>query len=398
MSGERVKKKVLFIMNNLQCGGAEKALISLLEQMDDERYDVHLFLFKHEGALLSSVPERVKLLPEPESYRLFDMPLRKALFHCLRRGKWLLAWHRFVAGFIFKTEKNRVRCEQRVWKHAARSVSKVHGSYDVAVGFLEKNPIYFCVDKVEAEKKIGFIHTDYAEMGMDAQFDRRYFAQLSSLVTVSDECRHVLNDVFPQFTSKINVIYNIVTPTTIRTLAEQRVDDLEGAIQLASVGRLVPIKGYDLAIEACRMLVEDGYFIRWLVIGEGPDRSRLMQLVRAERLESHFMLLGYRQNPYPYVRRAQLYVQPSRYEGKSLAIDEAKILQVPVVATNFRTAATQITHGVNGMIAQMSSESLYLTIKTLLDDDALRWQMSQQLAAEQLDTVSEINKFYKLIG
>ncbi|WP_138752507.1 glycosyltransferase [Paenibacillus sinopodophylli] len=395
-----MKKKLLFVMNNLNCGGAEKSLLSLLQTIDLSRFDVDLYLFKHEGIFLDKLPEAVHLLEEPIGFRYYDMSVRKAVFACLRSGNVMQAINRIVAGFIFSSEKNAARREQRVWKYLSKGLPKLQQKYDAAIGFLEKNPVYFCIEKVNANQKIGFIHNDYDKLQMDPRLDLPYFKKLDHLVTVSDGCGEVLLQRFPQFKQKIKVIQNIVSPPTIHKMSAERADvdiNENPAISIVSIGRLTAQKGFEMAIEACKALIEQGYTIQWYVIGEGEERHRLEQLITAYGIHRYFHLIGLKENPYPYIHNADLYVQPSRFEGKSIAIDEAKILQKPIIVTNFSTAKDQITHNQNGLIVEMNAGSLTEGIKKLIDDEGMRLYFKEQLALENLGNESEIEKLYAII-
>ncbi|MDI6530305.1 glycosyltransferase [Bacillus mycoides] len=391
-----MKKDVLFVINNLNCGGAEKSLISLLNTMDYSRYNVDLFLFKHEGLFLNKIPKQVNVLEEPSEYQLFDMPIKAAVMKCLRQGRLDIALSRVCAGYIFKSEKNKARCEQRVWRYLSKSLQNISKKYDVAIGYLEKNPVYFCIDKVNANKKIGFIHTDYDKLGMDPNIDMGYFRSLDHIVTVSEECANVLKQRFSIYNDKIGVIHNIVSPSTINKMSQEKVDLERKGVKLVSVGRLSHEKGFDLAIEACKNLVGDGYEIKWYIIGEGEGRGKLEKMIEENHLQDYFLLLGLKENPYPYIREADIYVQPSRFEGKSIAIDEAKILHKPIMVTNFSTAKDQIKNEENGLIIDMDAHSLSEGIKKLIHNEELRNKLIKNLSDEELGTESEIKKLYTL--
>lgn len=392
-----MKKDILFVMNNLDCGGAEKALISLLETIDYSRYNVDLLLFKHQGLFFNKVPKRVNLLPEPFEYKFFDMSMKKAITGCIKTGRFDIAWARLLAGYIFYTEKNKSRCEQRIWRYLSKSLSSIDKKYDVAVGYLEKNPVYFSTEKVRANRRIGFIHNDYNELGMDPDIDNRFFNKLDNIVTVSEECANVLKLKFPQYQRKIGVMFNIVSPNLINKMSKEHVEGTNKGINLVSVGRLNYQKGYELAVEACKNLVDTGYEIYWYVIGEGEERAKLEYLIRENNLQERFVLLGIKANPYPYIRQADIYVQTSRFEGKSIAIDEAKILRKPILVTNFSTAKDQIRHNENGLIVDMNPESISEGIKKLIDDETLKNKLISNLSKEKLGTESEIQRLYELI-
>lgn len=387
---------MLFVMNNLNCGGAEKALVSLLETIDYTMFNVDLFLFKHEGLFFGKIPKQVNVLPEPFEYKYFDMPAKAAVADSLKKRRFDIAASRIQAGFMFKAEKNSAKCEQKVWKPLSRTLKRLNKKYDIAVGFLEKNPIYFCVDKVDAKKKIGFIHTDYDKLGMEPAFDRYYFDQLDRIVSVSEACTEILKRRFPMHKEKIDFMHNIISPTIIKRLAQEKVGLSFEGITIVSVGRLHPLKGFEMAVEACEILVRSGYDVRWYIVGEGEERSKLEKMIEAKELQGKFVLLGLQANPYPYIRNADIYVQPSRFEGKSIAVDEAKILQKPIVATNFSTVKDQIRHNENGLIVDMTPKALSEGIAKFIEDKPLRDTFIDHLSREQLGTETEIQKFYQL--
>lgn len=397
-----MKKKLLFVMNNLNCGGAEKALISLLEVMDFSKYEVDLFLFKQEGMFLDKVPKEVSLSKEPNKYKYFDMPFKLVARDCVRRGDLKTPFIRFRYSLKGKYSKTESMVKHRAWKHISKVIDHVEEEYDAAIGFMEQNPIYFIVDKVKANKKIGWIHNDYNKLDTDPEFDTSYFDQLNHIVTVSGECEKALHRTFPKHKEKVSVIYNIVSPKVIHHLSAERSeydsDQAGEAINIVSIGRLHAQKNFELAILSCKELVTRGYNIRWRVIGEGDERKYLTELIHANGLQNHFELLGLRPNPYPYMRHADLYVQTSKYEGKSIAIDEAKILEKPIVVTNFSTARDQMDDGINGLIVEMNAASIADGIEKIITDSHLRNTLISNLSKEKLGTEVEVHKFYELLG
>ncbi|MDQ0242558.1 glycosyltransferase involved in cell wall biosynthesis [Bacillus fengqiuensis] len=397
-----MKKKILFVMNNLSSGGAEKSLSSLLQIIDYSKYDVDLLLFKSGGIFFSNLPPQVNILQEPDEYQYFDMPIRRAITDCIKRGRIDTALSRVRASYIFRKEKNKARCEQRAWKYMSKPLKKIDKTYDIAIGYLEKSSIYFVVDKVKAKRKIGWIHTNYSNSGMDNNLDNPYFQQLDYIVTVSEECVQSLKDNFAHLKNKIRVVGNIVSPQTINSLSNNEIQDdfISDAdyTNIVTVARLGHEKGIDMAIKACDLLVRNGYKAKWYVLGYGTEKesSENLSLIENNGLRNHFKLLGVKENPYPYIRKADIYVQPSRYEGKSIAIDEAKILHKPIVVTNFSTAKDQIENEENGIIVDMDPESIYEGIKKLIEDKKLRNSLMNNLAKEKLGTEHEVQKLYEL--
>lgn len=392
------KVSIIFIMNNLNCGGAEKALISLLQAIDYSQFNVDLLLFKREGIFINKVPKQVNILDEPYGYSYFDMPIKKAIFDSLKAKRFDITFYRAAAGLIFRNEQNNAKCEQRVWKYLSKSLTRLDKKYDIAIGYLEKNPIYYCIEKIDAIKKIGFIHNDYEQLGMDTNIDRKYFDKLDHIITVSKNCAEVLEHKFPYYKNKVEIMHNIISPEIINNLALEKISVSSNAIKIISLGRLHPQKGFEMAIEACKKLIDQNYLVEWSVIGEGNERKKLEYLIEKNHLQKHFFLLGMKENPYPFIKAADIYVQPSRFEGKSIAVDEAKILHKPIVVTNFSTVSDQITNNKTGLIVNMDSESIAKGIQILIEDSDLRRKLTKNLSKEKLGTESEIEKLYHLIN
>ncbi|MCS7461017.1 glycosyltransferase [Paenibacillus doosanensis] len=396
-----MKKNLLFIMPSLMSGGGEKSLVTLLNQIDFQQYNVDLFLLDHNGLFMELIPEKVELLPLTGVYHEFRLPMLKAFRKLLRQGYIALAFHRIAFTLSNRGKRNISQREQYSWRHMASFLDRLPKTYDAAIGFMEKTSIYFCVDKVNAHQKIGWVHTDYDQMGMDSRFDHHYYKQLDRIVTVSEECANVLKRRFPDQQHKVEVIYNIVSPESIISLANQSKTDVyqknKDETIIVSVGRLHDQKGFDMAIESCRKLVDRGYRIKWNIIGEGEERGRLEHLIQEYDLCDYVRLLGLRSNPYPYIKQADIYAQTSKFEGKSIAIDEAKILNKPILVTNFSTARDQISDGVDGLIVDMNAEAIAEGIEILINDKQLRTRLIYNLSRTALGTEGEIEKFYQLL-
>ncbi|NOU65180.1 glycosyltransferase [Paenibacillus sp. LMG 31461] len=396
-------KKLIFIMPSLTSGGGEKSLVTLLNKLDFNKYSVDLFLLSHEGLFMEFVPKEVRILPLPKNFTIFSLPLLKSICKFLLKGSVILAYNRAMFTFRNRNLKNVALREQYNWKYISKSLGLIEGPYDAAIGFLEKTSTYICIDKVDsATRKIGWVHIDYDQLGMDPSFDQSYFSKLDQIVTVSEECANILESRFPEQRDKVKVIYNIVSPSIINKMAEQGQEELfgkkENQIVIVSIGRLHYQKNFVMAIESCRILIDRGYNILWNIIGDGEEKQKLMELIKEYGLEENFKLLGLKSNPYPYVKQADIYSQTSRFEGKSIAIDEAKILNKPIIVTNFTTAKDQINQGVDGIISEMNADDLANEIEILINDVDLRKRLSDTLAKQKLGTEDEIEKFYELIG
>ena len=391
-----MKKKLLFVIPNLGAGGAEKSLVNLLNTIDRKYYSVDLFLFSQTGLFLTQLPEFVKILPHSKEFQTFQQPLLKSVLRFIKKSQFSLAFSRLRFAQMQLSIANTSVAEQRSWTYKSKAIAALPNDYDAAIGFLEKSSLYFIADKVSANKKIGFIHTYYSKMQADKIIDHKFFGKLDHLVAVSEQCAEDLRMQFPQYISKISVIHNIVSSKLIKKLATEKIEKLVPNA-IISIGRLVKLKGFDLAVEAARILKEKGVDFKWYIIGEGEERAALQNLIDKYNLKKQVHLLGMKENPYPYIKSAFIFVQPSRYEGKSISVDEAKILLKPILLTNFTTAKGQIQHLYDGLICEMSASAVAENILKYIEDPDFTRKIIQNLRYNEFGTEGEIEKLYYLI-
>lgn len=332
------KKKLLFIMESLGIGGAEKSLLTLLSRLDYENYDVDLFLFRHNGELMKFLPKNVHLLPEDDTYKIFDKNWKTAPFNYLKRTDIKRFWHSML--YLFGCIRQRILRKPLYigWNHV-RYLFSVHSiETDIAVAYLERKCIYFVNEKVSAKKKIGFIHNDYSIYPYDYKCDQEAFGSYDWIATVSDHCKAVLIKIFPEYKNKFLVIKNMVSSQMIHALAEEPLPEnitrKPGEKIIVTVGRLVHQKGYDIAVQICQELVHNGMKLKWYAVGEGPERKALQDQIDKLGLHEIFVLVGAQTNPYNWMKMADIYVQPSRFEGFGITVAEAKVLGKPIVCSD----------------------------------------------------------------
>lgn len=393
-----MKRKILFVMPSLSGGGAEKSLVTLLSMIDYDMFDVDLFLFKQEGLFLDMLPNNVNLIPIPREMKAFYQDLSKALGELKRLKRYDLYLKRIVMALLKRL--SRKNPNGLAWKKFIHACPNLNDNYDIAVGYLEYAPIYFIVDKVVAKQKLGWIHNDYTAIKGNKNFDQSYFEQLKYLVTVSSECKKTLDEYFPHLQENIKVIENIISPKIIQGMvsSEDIYKDNYKGIRLLTIGRLEYQKGYDLAIPAISQLRKSGYEVHWYIIGTGQEQENLRKMIEKYSLENDITFIGTTANPYSYISQCDIYLQPSRYEGKSIAIEEAKILSKKIITTNFTTIKDQITDGENGMIVEMNSNAIFDGLKSLIDNKELGIKYMHNLHYSKKNNENEINKFYMLIN
>jgi len=389
-----MKKSLLFILPSLAGGGAEKSLITLLSLFDYSRYDVDLFLFRREGLFLPNVPEEVNIIDGGEGYSLFDGEASAYIKKSVKGLRFSAALNRIVYSRAVANGDRKA-----VWSCLKKALPKADKHYDVAVGYLEGNANYYCVDCVDADIKIGYIHNDYSKLGLDENFDRPFFEKLDKLISVSPECSDVLKKTFPEMAERIFTVENISSPEALRQLAVENPAEYTGVEEkiLLTVGRFSEQKGYGTAVDAARILKDNGAAFKWFAIGKGELKSTIEEKINRYGLQEDFILLGEKSNPYPYIDNCDIYVQPSNFEGKSIAIDEAKAFSKPIVATKFSTVFDQLSDGETALLAEIDAADVANKITQLINDEALCKSLSDTLARTHKGNEEELEKFYALL-
>ena len=393
------KKKILFVMEHLGIGGAEKSLVTLLSCLDYSKYDVDLFLFRKTGVLLSFVPDEVNILLEIPEYRNLSQSPIKSLVYFFMQKKIKLFFFNLLYLIRLSFCHFILQREYIGWKYIRNFFGTFDKHYDIAIGFLEKKTIYFTVDKINADKKIGYIHNDYLKIQHNKSLDNHYFAYLDNVVTVSEHCLKVLQQTFATQYSKFIMIRNIISPSIINAMANEKVAEINRKyITIVTVARLVEQKGIDNAIIICEKLLEEVENIKWYVIGEGSEREKIEKLITKKGLENIFFLIGAQSNPYKYMRIADIYVQPSRFEGYGITIAEAKALCKPIVASNIPEFQEQLIDLETGLLCD-SNDSMAIAILNLITNKKLRKILANNLKSiDALDSKTELEKFYKICG
>ena len=233
------------------------------------------------------------------------------------------------------------------------------GEYDLAISFL--TPHNIVLNKVKAKKKIAWIHTDYSTIHVNVVQELAVWSGYDYIASISPDCTRSFLKTFPSLEKKIIEIENIMSPDFVRAQADllDVSEEMPSAgIRLLSVGRFTRQKNYDNLPDIARRIVEAGYRdLRWYIIGFGGDEALIRQKIAEAGMQDHVIILGKKENPYPYMKACDIYVQPSRYEGKSVTVREAQILCKPVIITNYTTAPSQISDGVDGVIVPMDNEA-----------------------------------------
>lgn len=394
-----MKKRILFIEEGLGIGGAEKSLLTILQNFDYEKYEVDLFLFNYRGEFMNLLPEQVNLLGLDNDFSVFDEHRKISPILFAKKFKFKKSINSLLYLFHAAYSNLILKKEYIGWEYIKNIFSPLNKEYDVAISFLERKTFYFNVDKVKSKKKIGFVHIDYHKIDYDYELDKKYFKDMNKIATVSEHCKEVLKEIFPEYKNKFLVIKNMVSDKLIRECAKVELDIKidNDCTNIVTVGRLTYQKGMDNAVLVCKQLVKDGYNVKWYVVGTGDQREELEEMIKDNKLENNFVLLGAKLNPYKYMNFADIYVQPSRFEGYGITIAEAKILNKPIVASNIPEFQEQIINNRTGSLAENNDE-MVKCIEKLIDSKELRDKYSSEL--NNLDSnisLEELRKLYSII-
>ncbi|MFD0829835.1 glycosyltransferase [Neobacillus sp. M.A.Huq-85] len=396
-----MKKKLLFVIDSLDCAGAEKSLVTLLSLIDYSKFSVDLKLFGYGGVLEELVPEEVTIL-KPLKYTGFtSLSIKDALKYSLKSLKFKMLISRIKYSLEIRKRKYSNPQKARVfWESVSNVIEHNPKEYDIAISYAQGVPTFYVADKIKAKKKFAWVNVSYRLGERDCKFQQQFYDQYNKIVAVSDSTKEIFLETFPNYNQKVDVIYDINNSNFISSMAdieEGFADNFDG-IRILTIGRLSNQKGYDIALEACKKLKEKGIKFRWYALGKGSLKEKIEKYIMENDLTKHFILLGVKANPYPYIKNADLYVQTSKFEGFGLAIAEARMLNIPVVTTRFDAVYNQMVDEKNGLVVDMNADAVFEGILKIINDNELRENIIRFLQTEKKGNIEEIEKFYKLIG
>ena len=402
-----MKSRIFINMHYMELGGAERALLGLLNALDTNRVDVDLFINQHTGEFMPLIPGKINLLPEMRGYNAIERSMKQillegqlgVLYGRLKAKRFHAKYHKTLTGDAEKLDSSGFQYVADAVQPFLPSLEHL-GEYDLAISFI--TPHNIVLNKVKAKKKIAWIHTDYSTIHVDAEKELPVWSGYDHIVSISPDCTLSFLKIFPSLEDKIIEIENILSPDFVRAqagLLDVSDEMPPTGFQLLSVGRYTQAKNYDNVPDIARRALEMGVTdFKWYLIGFGGDEALIRQKIVESGMQNHVIMLGKKENPYPYIKACDIYVQPSRYEGKSVTVREAQILCKPVIVTNYPTAHSQIQDGVDGVIVPMNNEGC---AKGIIDAIKNRGQLdaiAQYLSAHDYGNRSEVEKIYHLLG
>lgn len=387
-----MKRKVLFMMDSLTCGGAERSLVSLLPLLDYNKIDVTLMLVSRGGVFESYVPKQVKVVnytPGCETL-LQKMWLRicRIIFSCQLR--------------LNRFRKRPLNPPTMEWMTCSTAIQPHKEYYDVAFAYQQGFPCWYVMEKVRADKKYAWINVDITKTKFRLEYVKKFYDRYDGVTAVSDALYDILLDVGLVDKERLHCVYDILNTDLIRKQGEE---DFGGEcpnkdmFTIVTAARLIASnKGQDMCIDAARILKNKGFKFQWFFVGDGPSRQVLEQQAYDLDVENEVRFVGMQPNPYPYIKSADVYVQSSRFEGFGLTVTEAKILGRAIVCTNFPTAFNQLEDDKNGLIVEMTAQSIADGVERLLTNKALVEKLQSAVSKEVNTTaVTEAKKVMDMI-
>lgn len=396
------KLHIFIAIHYMELGGAEISLLGLLNALDTQRCDVDLFVYSHRGELMELIPEKIHLLPEVKEYAHIESPM----LSCLKTRCWRVLLGRLRAKMLFgkylrtHQPKDKSAVLQMIADEVVPGLPSLFylGEYDLAISFL--TPHNIVLEKVKARKKLAWIHTDYSYIDVDVERELRVWGRYDYIVSISEQVTNTFIEKFPSLANKIVLIENILSSSFVRhrsKLFDCSFPSGANAINLLSVGRYSPQKNFDNVPDICKRIRQKGLNVYWYIIGYGGEERLIRQRIDEAGMHDYVTLLGKQSNPYPYMVACDFYVQPSRYEGKSVTVREAQMLGKMVVITDYPTAKSQVRNGDDGVIVPLDNEGCADGIVEFICNKPLQAHIAEFLKNNDFGNECEIEKIYKLI-
>lgn len=382
-------KKILILQGGIGISGISKALINLLHSFRGDA-EIDLFICNPNGLLREYIPEEVNILSDRKTELLCSG--FSGLKCLLKFG--LVDFYRSIVRCILSVFSHRLGA-----LYLSKLMPEIHKEYDLIIDWQGQYLLYWMVDKLKAKKKVSVFHSDYHKWPYYFKTDRKYYPKLDKVYSISEKCVLSLKEFFPEISNKVELLENIISPVLIGEMAKETIlenDIIENSKNIIlSIGHVSFDKGSDLAMRAAEILKDRGISFNWIFIGSIKDKE-YAKIAEDRGLSNIIHFWGLKSNPYPYIQNATIIAHLSRFEGKSVALDEAKLLCKPVVVTNFSTVNDQFTDRVNASICEMDPQSIADAIEELLTDSALRKKYSENLLDTRHDNSSEIEKLYAI--
>jgi glycosyltransferase involved in cell wall biosynthesis len=400
-----MKKKILFVINTLGHAGAETAMLELMKRMKEDCYELSLYVLMAQGELIHRLPGHVKLINK--QFCDASVLSKAGRYHMLRtlcraavkNANALRLLPYIISGFAGMIRKHRIQKEKLLWRLLSEAAEPSGEVYDLAIAYLEGGSAYYVAEHIKAVKKVAFIHTDYDQAGYTRKLDQECYLAYDRIFAVSEEVRSHFLKIYPECEAVTRIFHNIINIDNIIRKSQEPggfLDSFHGS-RILSVGRLAYPKAYDISIEVMLLLKKRDIPLRWYVLGEGPDRRILERKIKKYGLAKDFILLGASPNPFPYYRQTDLFLHISRYEGKSIAIQEAQVLGCAIVASDCKGNREQIVHEKDGLLCELKPDQIADSIQRIIQDETLRTTCKMHSQMKSLNATDHLHQLIELL-
>lgn len=366
-------KKIIFMIINMNLGGTEKALLNMINEVPANDYEITIIMLEKYGSLLENIPTYVKIKYVDEYLKikpLLNNTPKEIIKKNIKNKEFIKAIQCGIYNIIAKIQGDR----SIYYKYLMKKIVKLNEEYDIAIAYAGPMELitYYVLNKINAKEKYQWIHFDIRKIPFNKKFAEMYFSRFNKVVVVSEEGKNALVERCPKLKGRVKVRLNTIP---IKQIIEQSKegegfnDGFKG-IRILTVGRVSEEKGQDLAIKACKMLVDEGLNIKWYCVGTGPLVKEYNKLVKSLNLEDKFEFLGAKKNPYRYMKECDIYVQPSRHEGFCITLGEIKNFNKFIISTNFTGAKEQLKGIENSYIVE-DEFGIFKSIKNELKKETM---------------------------
>lgn len=395
------KKKVLIAYGGMVVGGSTTALLSMLKEWDFEKYDVDLILYDRGFPFEKDIPNQVHILNGRSIPSGYMERLKKGIQYALSPYWIKKEWYALKY-------KDRRAGTYAIGQFKVKKLScRLKEQYDIAIGYLEDWSDEFVAYNVEAAQKIMWIHLDFANVQyINKPLTEKYLSKADKIVCVSVECLKNFNKLFPDLSSRSVYLPNINSAEYIKEKSLEELDDNDlrrmkncERFKIISVCRLsIYHKGIDRMVWAAASMKKSGVTFEWYVLGDGFERLKIEEIIRDNDVKDCFFLLGAKMNPYPFIKQADVFCLPSRYEGKPIVVTETMMLGTPPIVTEYASAKEQIENNIDGIIVPNSDDSIAGTLEYICKNKEILNTLKMRLRSREYSNKEDIEKVYSLLN
>lgn len=350
---EKNKIKILFRHRSMEMGGVEKVMLSLLNNLNPEKFDLTVLLSLNQGELRNEFPSHIRKV-------------------YLTDGKEDFSTNPLVQKFQLWKRKNKLNFFVKNPSVIDNDILKEQ--YDIEIGMTYNDFEMVLNSSNKKSKKIGWFHSEIQLPKLQPLVPKilEHFPQFDHMVYCSEKIKTLMHEHYPNLKyPKESVIINAIPIEEIKRKAEEKITDIPKRPVFISIGRLHTRKGYHKLMEAHAKLLAEGFSHSVVIIGDGEELPNLLAQQKKLGVEKSFIFLGNKMNPYPYLKKADFFIMPSESEAWPLVIAEALILQKPIIATDTGDVSQMIQDGKTGCLIHYETQEMYKSMKEFLTNEKL---------------------------